>query len=48
VLQADVVYGIGGTVRTKSGKKFRVKDIAFYSDPFDHGQNIWVVLKRLS
>lgn len=46
--ESDVVYGIGGTVRTKSGKKFRVKDVAFYRDPFDKSQNVWVMLKRVS
>jgi hypothetical protein len=46
--EADVVYSVGGHFRTKSGKKFRVLDVAFYADPFDRAQNVWALVKRVA
>jgi hypothetical protein len=46
--EADIAVRIGGTLRTKAGKTYRVKDIAFFRDSLDRSQNVRVLLKRLS
>jgi len=45
---ADLSVRIGGTVCTRTGKQYRVKDIAFFRDSADKSQNVRVLLKRLS
>ena len=44
---ADICPTIGKALRTRSGKWYRIKDVAWYSDPFDHHPNIQVLLKRI-
>lgn len=43
---ADIPPRIGETLRSRSGKLYRIKEIAWYRDPFDSGQNVRVLLSR--
>lgn len=45
--EADICPTIGKKIRTRSGKWYRIKDVAWYTDPFDHHPNIRVLLKRI-
>lgn len=44
---ADICPTIGKKIRTQSGKWYRIKDIVWFDDPFDHHPNIRVLLKRI-
>ncbi len=44
--EADIPPRIGETLRSRTGKLYRIKEIAWYRDPLDHGQNVRVLLSR--
>ncbi len=44
--EADIPPRIGEALRSKAGKVYRIKEIAWYRDPFDRGQNVRVLLSR--
>ncbi len=45
--EADIAPTIGKTIRTRTGKWYRIKDVGWTIDAFDHRPNIKVLLKRI-
>ncbi len=43
----DIFPKVGTAVKTRSGKWYRIKDVGWVIDPFDHHPNIRVLLKRI-
>ncbi|MDO8608610.1 MAG: hypothetical protein Q7R40_18920 [Phaeospirillum sp.] len=46
--EADIVPKIGNAVRTRSGKWYRIEDVGWTIDHFDHHPNVRVLLTRIS
>ena len=44
--ESEVPPRIGGTVRSKAGKVYRIQDICWYTDSFDHGKTVRVLVSR--
>lgn len=44
--EAEVSCRIGGVIKSKSGKIYRVEDIAWHNNTYDHTPNVRVLLKR--
>jgi hypothetical protein len=45
--EADIPPRIGRSLRTRAGKWYRIKDVAWFDDPFDHHPCVRVLLKRI-
>ena len=43
---AEISCRIGGVIKSRSGKIYRVADVAWHSDTIDHTPNVRVLLKR--
>lgn len=43
---ADISCRIGGIIKSRSGKIYRVEDVAWHNDTFDHMPNVRVLLRR--
>jgi len=43
---AEISCRIGGVIKSRSGKIYRVEDFAWHTDTFDHTPNVRVLLKR--
>ena len=46
--EADIVPKIGNALKTSSGKWYRIKDVGWTMDAFDHHPNVRVLLSRIS
>ena len=44
--EADIAPRIGGTLRSKNGRVYRIKEIAWDSSPFDEDPNVRVLVAR--
>ena len=44
---SDMVPKIGRAIKTKSGKWYRIKDVGWIVNAFDHSPDIRVLLKRI-
>ncbi|MBF0323529.1 MAG: hypothetical protein HQL42_00515 [Alphaproteobacteria bacterium] len=44
--EADIPCRIGNRIRARSGRVYRVEDIGWRTDSFDHTPDVRVLLKR--
>ncbi len=45
--ESDMFPKVGHAIKTRSGKWYRIKDVGWTMDEFDHCPNIQVLLKRI-
>lgn len=45
--EADIVPKIGRAIKTRGGKWYRIKDVGWTIDAFDHHPNVQVLLSRI-
>ncbi|CAA7620723.1 conserved hypothetical protein [Candidatus Terasakiella magnetica] len=45
--EADIAPTIGKAIRTRAGKWYRIKDVGWTIDSFDHHPNVQVLLARI-
>jgi len=45
--EADIVPKIGKAIKTRSGKWYRINDVGWTMDPFDHHANVRVLISRM-
>lgn len=44
---ADIPFTIGEILRTRAGRAYRVKDVAWQTDSWDEDRDVRVLLKRV-
>jgi hypothetical protein len=45
--ESEMFPKVGHAIRTRSGKWYRIKDVGWTMDPFDHSPNVKVLLARI-